>query len=114
MGFSAGVCELVGNILPVSDSRSLLEAFWILSLISLGSLSESPLLGHHSSSDAARAVIGYERVLVLQDAHDGEVNAVQFSPGSRLLATGGMDRRVKLWEVSGGEISECTKGNCDI
>uniref|UniRef100_A0A8C0C731 Autophagy related 16 like 1 n=1 Tax=Balaenoptera musculus TaxID=9771 RepID=A0A8C0C731_BALMU len=35
------------------------------------------------------------------DAHDGEVNAVQFSPGSRLLATGGMDRRVKLWEVVG-------------
>lgn len=42
-------------------------------------------------------------LLVLQDAHDGEVNAVQFSPGSRLLATGGMDRRVKLWEVLGGE-----------
>lgn len=42
-------------------------------------------------------------LLVLQDAHDGEVNAVQFSPGSRLLATGGMDRKVKLWEVSGGE-----------
>ncbi|MFT7819085.1 autophagy-related protein 16-1 isoform X1 [Arapaima gigas] len=36
------------------------------------------------------------------DAHDGEVNAVQFSPGSRLLATGGMDRRVKLWEVVSG------------
>ncbi|XP_077011564.1 autophagy-related protein 16-1 isoform X2 [Tamandua tetradactyla] len=35
------------------------------------------------------------------DAHDGEVNAVQFGPGSRLLATGGMDRRVKLWEVIG-------------
>ncbi|XP_052048280.1 autophagy-related protein 16-1 isoform X1 [Apodemus sylvaticus] len=35
------------------------------------------------------------------DAHDGEVNAVQFSPGSRLLATGGMDRRVKLWEAFG-------------
>lgn len=37
-----------------------------------------------------------------QDAHDGEVNAVKFSPGSRVLATGGMDRRVKLWEVIGG------------
>ncbi|KAJ8270834.1 hypothetical protein GJAV_G00119800 [Gymnothorax javanicus] len=36
------------------------------------------------------------------EAHDGEVNAVCFSPGSRLLATGGMDRRVKLWEVLGG------------
>ncbi|KAM4042223.1 autophagy-related protein 16-1 isoform 2-T2 [Anomaloglossus baeobatrachus] len=35
------------------------------------------------------------------DAHDGEVNAVRFSPASRLLATGGMDRRVKLWEVVG-------------
>ncbi|XP_073530588.1 autophagy-related protein 16-1 isoform X2 [Phyllobates terribilis] len=35
------------------------------------------------------------------DAHDGEVNAVRFNPGSRLLATGGMDRRVKLWEVVG-------------
>uniref|UniRef100_A0A3B3ZMA0 Autophagy-related protein 16 domain-containing protein n=1 Tax=Periophthalmus magnuspinnatus TaxID=409849 RepID=A0A3B3ZMA0_9GOBI len=34
--------------------------------------------------------------------HDGEVNAVKFSPGSRLLATGGMDRKVKLWEVIAG------------
>lgn len=46
------------------------------------------------------------RALVLQDAHDGEVNAVQFSPGSRLLATGGMDRKVKLWEACGGEIPQ--------
>uniref|UniRef100_A0A7N8XXS9 ATG16 autophagy related 16-like 1 (S. cerevisiae) n=1 Tax=Mastacembelus armatus TaxID=205130 RepID=A0A7N8XXS9_9TELE len=38
----------------------------------------------------------------VQEAHDGEVNAVRFSPGSRLLATGGMDRRVKLWEVIAG------------
>ncbi|XP_040901600.1 autophagy-related protein 16-1 isoform X2 [Toxotes jaculatrix] len=36
------------------------------------------------------------------EAHDGEVNAVRFSPGSRVLATGGMDRRVKLWEVIAG------------
>lgn len=41
----------------------------------------------------------------VQEAHDGEVNAVRFSPGSRLLATGGMDRRVKLWEVVAGESS---------
>ncbi|KTG42072.1 hypothetical protein cypCar_00020579 [Cyprinus carpio] len=40
--------------------------------------------------------------LLSWDAHDGEVNAVRFSPGSRLLATGGMDRRVKLWEVVSG------------
>ncbi|XP_036393054.1 autophagy-related protein 16-1-like isoform X3 [Megalops cyprinoides] len=40
------------------------------------------------------------------DAHDGEVNAVCFSPGSRLLATGGMDRRVKLWEVVSGRCEQ--------
>ncbi|XP_028274756.1 autophagy-related protein 16-1 isoform X2 [Parambassis ranga] len=36
------------------------------------------------------------------EAHSGEVNAARFSPGSRLLATGGTDRRVKLWEVIAG------------
>ena len=28
---------------------------------------------------------------------------MKFSPGSRLLATGGMDRRVKLWDIIAGE-----------
>ncbi|XP_017771769.1 PREDICTED: autophagy-related protein 16-like [Nicrophorus vespilloides] len=36
------------------------------------------------------------------DAHDGEVNAVKWSPVDRLLATGGADRKVKLWDVSKG------------
>uniref|UniRef100_A0AAY4D8L3 Autophagy-related protein 16 domain-containing protein n=1 Tax=Denticeps clupeoides TaxID=299321 RepID=A0AAY4D8L3_9TELE len=42
----------------------------------------------------------------VSDAHDGEVNAVRFSPGSRLLATGGMDRRVRLWEVIAGRCEQ--------
>ncbi|XP_028586541.1 autophagy-related protein 16-1 isoform X3 [Podarcis muralis] len=86
------------------------------------SLSESPLLGHHSSDTARRRSLSScptpqdnveahpgaskevrvpTTALCVFDAHDGEVNAVQFSPGSRLLATGGLDRRVKLWEVCG-------------
>ncbi|XP_078266852.1 autophagy-related protein 16-1 isoform X2 [Rhinoraja longicauda] len=36
------------------------------------------------------------------DAHDGEVNAVKFSPRSRIVVTGGTDRKVKLWEISSG------------
>ncbi|XP_063906656.1 autophagy-related protein 16-1 isoform X2 [Zophobas morio] len=36
------------------------------------------------------------------DAHDGEVNAVKWSPLDRLVATGGADRKVKLWEISKG------------
>ncbi|XP_062873226.1 autophagy-related protein 16-1 isoform X2 [Trichomycterus rosablanca] len=58
------------------------------------------------TADAPSGVCADVRVpstaLHIFDAHDGEVNAVRFSPGSRLLATGGMDRRVKLWEVIAG------------
>ncbi|XP_029473283.1 autophagy-related protein 16-1 isoform X6 [Rhinatrema bivittatum] len=93
------------------------------SITNIFGLSESPLLGHHSSADAVRRrslstfPVPAENVDTLPagktevrvpntalyyfDAHDGEVNAVRFSPGSRLLATGGMDRKVKLWEVIG-------------
>uniref|UniRef100_A0A6Q2WST2 Autophagy-related protein 16 domain-containing protein n=1 Tax=Esox lucius TaxID=8010 RepID=A0A6Q2WST2_ESOLU len=68
-----------------------------------GQSPQSSLLGSISN------IFGYVRILCCamayvscSVAHDGEVNAVRFSPGSRLLATGGMDRRVKLWEVVSG------------
>ncbi|XP_028405622.1 autophagy-related protein 16-1-like [Dendronephthya gigantea] len=32
-------------------------------------------------------------------AHDGEVNAVAFSPNGRYFATGGSDKLVKIWEI---------------
>ncbi|XP_067889149.1 autophagy-related protein 16-like isoform X2 [Heterodontus francisci] len=38
------------------------------------------------------------------EAHDGEVNAVRFSPSSKILATGGSDRKVKLWDIVGGTL----------
>lgn len=37
------------------------------------------------------------------DAHDGEVNAVKWSPLDRIVATGGADRKVKLWDVGKGK-----------
>ncbi|XP_047531600.1 autophagy-related protein 16-1 isoform X1 [Vanessa atalanta] len=40
------------------------------------------------------------KVALRFDAHDGEVNAVKWSPTDRLVATGGADRKVKLWDVS--------------
>ncbi|XP_028130460.1 autophagy-related protein 16-1 [Diabrotica virgifera virgifera] len=36
------------------------------------------------------------------DAHEGEVSAVKWSPLEKLLATGGADRKLKLWEISKG------------
>ncbi|XP_078474185.1 autophagy-related protein 16-1 isoform X2 [Lampetra planeri] len=47
-----------------------------------------------------------ERAICKFDAHDGEVNATRFSPNSRLLVTGGTDRKVKLWDVIAGK-TEC-------
>ncbi|XP_068440346.1 autophagy-related protein 16-1 isoform X2 [Clinocottus analis] len=68
---------------------------------SANSFSSSP-----ENTEALSGVCAEVRVpstaLHVFEAHDGEVNAVRFSPGSRLLATGGMDRRVKLWEVVAG------------
>lgn len=37
------------------------------------------------------------------DAHDGEVNAVRWNPMEQIVATGGADRKVKLWDVGKGE-----------
>merc|ERR1711962_1823928 len=34
------------------------------------------------------------------EAHDGEVNAVKWSPHGLTVATGGTDRRVKIWDIS--------------
>lgn len=42
------------------------------------------------------------KVLIKFDAHDGEVNAVKWSPVERLVATGGTDRKVRLWDVGKG------------
>ncbi|PVD18631.1 hypothetical protein C0Q70_21181 [Pomacea canaliculata] len=42
------------------------------------------------------------RALCKFDAHDGEVNAVQWGPSGRIFATGGADRKIKLWETISG------------
>ncbi|XP_035441391.1 autophagy-related protein 16-1 isoform X2 [Spodoptera frugiperda] len=46
------------------------------------------------------ATILPNKVALRFDAHDGEVNAVKWSPTDRIVATGGADRKVKLWDVT--------------
>lgn len=46
------------------------------------------------------------KVSVSFNAHEGEVYAVKWSPVDRILATGGADRKVKLWSIIKGT-SEC-------
>jgi len=40
------------------------------------------------------------------DAHDGEVLSAQFSPTGKYIATGGSDRKVKIWECGRGHMNE--------
>ncbi|XP_046397612.1 autophagy-related protein 16-1 isoform X2 [Ischnura elegans] len=64
--------------------------------------------GSHGSNFGSAADLAFlgcsipTGVILRFDAHDGEVNAVKWSPVDRLLATGGADRKVKLWDVSKG------------
>lgn len=45
------------------------------------------------------------RALQVLEAHEQGINAVRFSTSSGLLATGGTDRVVKLWEVRAGSLT---------
>ena len=40
---------------------------------------------------------------ISQDAHEGEVNAIQWSTTGNLFASGSTDRKIKLWEYQGGQ-----------
>ncbi|XP_023663002.1 protein Atg16l2-like isoform X2 [Paramormyrops kingsleyae] len=44
------------------------------------------------------------RSLHVLDAHEQGINAVRFSSSSNLLATGGTDRVIKLWDISAGTL----------
>ncbi|XP_029922320.1 ATG16 autophagy related 16-like 2 [Myripristis murdjan] len=45
------------------------------------------------------------RALQVLDAHEQGINAVKFSCSSDLLATGGTDRVIKLWDVRAGQLT---------
>ncbi|XP_067948246.1 autophagy-related protein 16-like [Watersipora subatra] len=43
------------------------------------------------------------KVLYSFEAHDGEINDIKWSPSGRVFATAGVDRKVKIWEVSANQ-----------
>ncbi|XP_028320206.1 autophagy-related protein 16-1 isoform X2 [Gouania willdenowi] len=86
---------------PTAPPAGLLDSISNIFGRRTSSLSVSPE-NMEPQSGACADVRVPNKALHVFEAHDGEVNAVRFSPSSRLLATGGMDRRVKLWEVISG------------
>lgn len=70
----------------------------------------SPNLPSHSktaSSESQSDTIAMREYLKF-DAHDGEVNAVRWSPIKYLFATGGADRKVKMWDVRLSKMKPCS------
>ncbi|XP_069496345.1 protein Atg16l2 isoform X2 [Ambystoma mexicanum] len=49
------------------------------------------------------------RALCILDTFESEVNAVKFSPNSKLLATGGAGRNIELWDIGGGSMQSLQK-----
>ncbi len=45
---------------------------------------------------------GQRAELLVQSGHNEDVLSVVFSPDGQLLASGGMDATIKLWEVASG------------
>lgn len=45
---------------------------------------------------------GCSLLFVCQEAHEQGINAVRFSSSSDLLATGGTDRVIKVWDIRAG------------
>ncbi|XP_067364342.1 protein Atg16l2-like isoform X5 [Channa argus] len=66
---------------------------------------EEDLMGPVGICLAARVPV---RALQVLEAHEQGINAVRFSCSSDLLATGGTDRVIKLWEVRAGSMTHRT------
>jgi autophagy-related protein 16 len=68
---------------------------------SLDWFKSGPVIGKESLDSAiCHAVRIPTRCFLKFEAHDGEVNAIKWSPHGLMLATGGTDRKIKVWDIS--------------
>lgn len=51
-----------------------------------------------------------KRCMLQFEAHEGEVNAIKWSPNGEVVATGGADRKIKLWSISENSSVALPKG----
>ncbi|XP_053312588.1 protein Atg16l2 isoform X2 [Spea bombifrons] len=93
--------------IPLGPSKilSALRSFFDFNTRKVQGDSSGPEDWHHSPTVCVICCLP-QRALCNKEVHDSEVHAVKFCPNSRVVATGGADRVVKLWEVTGGTLQE--------
>ncbi|KAL8191353.1 UNVERIFIED_CONTAM: hypothetical protein K2H54_072512 [Gekko kuhli] len=69
-----------------------------------GNSVSSPSEDHYCRLSSCVAACLPSVVSDAKEAHLSEINAIKFSPNSSMVATGGTDRLVRLWNVAGGRL----------
>jgi len=100
---------------PVDSSRLINSIDVGHPLISLDYSPNGNLLavaGSGNTIDVYQPTLGV-KVKTLTGGHKDDVLAVRFSPDNRLLATGGVDKRILIWDIASGTVIREMTGHTD-
>jgi WD40 repeat protein len=71
------------------------------------------LLAQAGGGDATKAPVGLVSILGGPDGHRGQVRSVAIAPNGKMLASCGMDKTIRIWNLSTGQLLHTLNGHQD-